>query len=121
MGEESETNLMKMIMAVVPRKCGDELLSSLISSGFAATYSETRGGMLRQSQLTVFIAVRTADMQKVFDIISSSCSGKVVIHHGYGLTIVGEADEPHLSNEGRKLGHSGAVVFIWTLDHYDLP
>jgi uncharacterized protein YaaQ len=111
---------MKMIMAVVPRKRGDEVLASLINSGFTATYYETRGGMLRQSQLTLFIAVRTSDLQNVLDIISTSCSGGNVIHRGYGLTMDAEADEPHLANEGRKLGHSGAVGFIWSLDPYEL-
>jgi uncharacterized protein YaaQ len=111
---------MKMVMAVVPRKCGDEVLASLIDSGFTATYSETRGGMLRQSQLTMFIAVRSSDLPKVLDIISGSCSGEIMIHRGYGLAVVGEVDEPHLVNEGKKLGHSGAVVFIWTLDPYEL-
>ncbi|MDD2522915.1 MAG: cyclic-di-AMP receptor [Anaerolineaceae bacterium] len=108
-------------MAVVPRRSGDEVLASLINSGYTATYSETRGGMLRQSQLTLFIAVRTSDLQNVLDIINSACTGETVIHRGYGLTISGDVDEPHLTNEGKKLGHSGAVVFIWTLDRYELP
>lgn len=112
---------MKMIMAVVPRKCGDEVLGSLINSGFSATYSETRGGMLRQSQLTMFIAVRSSELQKALNIISSSCSGQIMIHRGYGMTVFGEVQEPPLANEGKKLGHSGAVVFIWTLDPYELP
>lgn len=112
---------MKMVMAVVPRKCGDEVLASLIDSGFTATYSETRGGMLRQSQLTLFIAVRTTELQKVLDIIGGSCSGEVMIHRGYGLAVSGEIAEPHLANEGQKLGRSGAVVFIWTLDRYEFP
>lgn len=112
---------MKMIMAVVPRKCGDEVLAALIDSGFSATYSETRGGMLRQSQLTMYIAVRSSELQKALDIISCSCSGEIMIHRGYGLTVLGEVDEPHAVNESKKLGHSGAVVFIWTLDPYELP
>ncbi len=112
---------MKMVMAVVPRKCGDEVLASLIDSGFTATYSETRGGMLRQSQLTLFIAVRSSDLHKVLDIIRCSCSGEIMIHRGYGLTVASEVEEPHPVNEGKKLGHSGAVVFIWTLDPYELP
>ncbi|MDD3949075.1 MAG: cyclic-di-AMP receptor [Anaerolineaceae bacterium] len=111
---------MKMIMAVVPRKNGDDVLSSLINSGFTATYSETRGGMLRQSQLTLFIAVRTADLQKVLDIIGAACSGQTSVHYGYGLATTTDDDEPHLANEGRTLGRSGAVVFIWTLDRYEI-
>ncbi|MCK9246166.1 MAG: cyclic-di-AMP receptor [Anaerolineaceae bacterium] len=112
---------MKMVMAVVPRKCVDEVLLTLINAGFTATYSETRGGMLRQSQMTLFIAVRTSELEKVLDIISAGCSGETVIHRGFGLAAVDEDSEPHFSNEGKKLGKSGAVVFIWTLDRFELP
>ncbi|MDY0124590.1 MAG: cyclic-di-AMP receptor [Anaerolineaceae bacterium] len=112
---------MKMIMAVVPRKSGDEVLASLINSGYTATYLETRGGMLRQSQLTMFIAVRTSELPKVLDIIGSSCSGEVMIHRGVRLAMPSDINEPHLANEGKKLGQSGAVVFIWSLDPYELP
>ena len=128
---------MKMVMAVVPRRYGDEALALLNNAGFTATYSETRGGMLRQSQMTLFIAARTRDLQPVLDIISEACPGDNVIHQGYGLSldpqISGDVDsdvdsdsidcnpEPHSANEGRKLGRSGAVVFIWTLDQYELP
>lgn len=112
---------MKMIMAVVPRKYGDDVLSSLINNGYTATYSETRGGMLRQSQLTLFIAVRSAELEKVLEIVSTACSEQTVVHRGFGLTQTMEDDEPHLKNEGRVLGNSGAVVFIWTLDRYELP
>ena len=89
--------------------------------------------MLRQSQMTLFIAVRTRDLQPVLDIISEACPGESVIHQGYGLSEdlqtsgengsdFNDSDpEPHPANEGRKLGRSGAVVFIWTLDQYELP
>lgn len=136
---------MKMVMAVVPRRYGDDALAMLNNAGFTATYSETRGGMLRQSQMTLFIGVRTKDLQPVLDIIGEACPGENVIHHGYGLTpssqapdepvpnempfeeggdqYIDESDdpEPHPTNEGKRLGRSGAVVFIWTLDQYELP
>jgi uncharacterized protein YaaQ len=108
---------MKMIMAVVPRKYGDDVLSALLNAGFTVTYSETRGGMLRQSQLTLFIAVRSSEVQTVLNLITDSCSEIESIHHGYGL----QADcEPHLKNEGAPLGKSSAVVFIWTLDKFQV-
>jgi uncharacterized protein YaaQ len=119
--EESEKNLMKMIMAVVPRKYGDDLLLALIEHGYTATYSETKGGMLRQTQLTLFIAVRSSELERVLDIISNACSGQTTIHRGYGLAAGLDDGEPHTSNEGRPLGSSGAVVFIWTLDRYEFP
>ncbi len=108
---------MKMIMAIVPKKYGEEVLSALINAGFTATYSETRGGMLRQSQYSLFIAVRSGDVQTVLKVITDSCSEIESIRHGYGL----EADtEPHMANEGAPLGKSDAIVFIWTLDKFQV-
>lgn len=108
---------MKMIMAIVPKKYGDEVLSALINAGFTATYSETRGGMLRQSQLTLFIAVRSSDVQTALNLITDSCSEIETIHHGYGLEAY---TEPHMTNEGAPLGKSAAVVFIWNLDKFQI-
>ncbi len=108
---------MKMIMAIVPKKYSDDVLSALINAGFTATYSETRGGMLRQSQLTLYIAVRSSDVQTALNIITDSCNEIESIHHGYGL----RADcEPHMENEGAPLGKSSAVVFIWALDQFQV-
>jgi uncharacterized protein YaaQ len=117
MGSESEAKQMKMIMAIVPKKYGDDVLSALINAGFTATYSETRGGLMRQSQLTLFIAVRNSDVQTALNVITESCSGIESIHHGYGLH--GD-NEPHMENEGAPLGKSSAVVFIWTLDKFQV-
>lgn len=108
---------MKMIMAIVPKKYGDDVLSALINAGFTATYSETRGGMLRQSQLTLFIAVRSSDVQTALKVITDSCVEIESIHQGFGLA----ADtEPHMANDGAPLGKSAAVVFIWTLDKFQV-
>ena len=108
---------MKMIMAIVPKKYGDDVLSALINAGFTATYSETRGGMLRQSQLTLFIAVRSSDVQTALNVITDSCNEIESIHHGYGL----QSDtEPHMANDGAPLRKSAAVVFIWSLDKFQV-
>lgn len=108
---------MKMIMAIVPKKYGEDVLSALINAGFTATYSETRGGMLRQSQFSLFIAVRSSEVQTALNVITDSCTEIETIHHGYGL----EADtEPHMANDGAPLGRTSAVVFIWTLDRFEV-
>ena len=108
---------MKMIMAIVPKKYGEDVLSALINAGFTATFSETRGGMLRQSQYSLFIATRSSDVQTALNIITDSCNEIEAIHRGYGL----EADtEPHMTNDGLPLGKSAAVVFIWMLDKFQV-
>ncbi len=108
---------MKMIMAIVPKKYGDDVLSALINAGFTATYSETRGGMLRQSQMTLFIAVRNSEVQTALNLITDSCNEIGSIHYGYGL----HADyEPQMEDEGALIGKSSAVVFIWALDKFQV-
>lgn len=108
---------MKMIMAIVPKKYGDDVLSALINAGYTATYSETRGGMLRQSQLTLYIAVRSSEVQTALNLITASCNEIESIHHGYGLQV---DSEPHMENVAAPLGKSSAVVFIWTLDKFQV-
>ena len=109
---------MKMIMAVVPRKYGDDVLANLINNGYTATYSETRGGMLRQSQLTLFIAVVVRSWIRFWISFQHLVQGRPL---SAGLWVRALKREPHSQNEGRPLGGSNAVVFIWTLDRYELP
>ncbi len=113
-----ETPQMKMMMIVLPRKSGETFLAALINAGFTATYSETRGGMLRQSQLTLFIAVNKDDVENVIRIIRESCTVCVRVHHGFGITQVAQTDEELSSSQ---VGTSGAVVFIWSLDSFEMP
>lgn len=113
-----ETAHMKMMMVVLPRRSGENFLAALIDAGFTATYSETRGGMLRQSQLTLFIAVNQRDVDKVIGIIREFCSVSVRLHQGFGI-----AQPAQLLGEGKssEMGASGAVVFIWSLDSFEMP
>ena len=101
-----------MIMAVVPKNSGDAVLDALINAGYTATFSETRGGMLRQSQLSLFIAVKEAEVPAILNILKSQCKTKARIHNEQG---------PHHFDPTRQpailLG--GAVVFIWALDYFE--
>jgi uncharacterized protein YaaQ len=102
----------KMVMAVVPRDEAHLVLEALVSAGFTATFSESRGGVLRQAQLTFFIAVDEAKLEQVLEIIRENCRIQVKL-------------ESELASGGRSLGPvpvtaelGGAVVFIWDLDRY---
>ncbi|MGI6250970.1 MAG: cyclic-di-AMP receptor [Anaerolineaceae bacterium] len=106
---------MKMVMAVVPKKRGEELLNALIEAGFTATYNETRGGMLRQSQITLFIAVRADDVPKVLDVIRGVCSEGSRVHQGFRIN--GIEGQESLNVE---MATNSAVVFIWSLDQFEL-
>ena len=101
-----------MIMAVVPKNSGDAVLDALVNAGYTATFSETRGGMLRQSQLSLFIAVKEAAVPKILEIIRSQCKTKAKIHTEQG---------PHHFDPTRQptIIMGGAVVFIWALDYFE--
>ncbi len=94
--------MMKMVMVVVPRDQAEDILRALVEAGFSATFTESRGGMLRQSQQMVFIVI---DEDRVEDVLEIVHEGKEVRKH----QAVG-------SNEIRK---SGRVVFIWNIDRVE--
>ena len=63
----------KMVMAVVPKAEAENVLNALVNEGYTATYTESSGGMLRQSQLSLFIAVEEDSLEKVKAIIRDNC------------------------------------------------
>jgi len=103
----------KMVMTVVFRDQASRVLEALVEAGHTATFSESRGGVLRQAQLTFFMAVEEQDLDKVLNIIRENCRTQVEVSstetpsaHSLGLVPV-TAD----------LG--GAVVFIWDLERFE--
>ena len=102
----------KMVMAVIPRDEAELVLDALINAGFSATFMETKGGMLRQSQYSLFIAVSTETLDNVLDIIKNSCKTDIALDED-DLT-----KQEILENSGaQKLG--GAVIFVWDLDRLE--
>lgn len=101
-------------MAVIPRDEAEMALDALISAGYTATFMETKGGMLRQSQYTLFIAVKDKDLKKVCGIIQENCTVQInnmedEIEHEDLLN-----DEPSTD----KIG--GAIIFIWNLSKVEI-
>jgi uncharacterized protein YaaQ len=103
----------KMVMAVVPRDQAEAMLGALVSAGHAATFTESRGGMLRQSQLTLFIAVAEEDLEVALSIICDTCRTE--------MHLVGEeAYAGHRPEHGPVVAElGGVVVFTWDLDRFD--
>ena len=102
----------KMVMAVIPRDEAEHVLDALINAGFAATFMETKGGMLRQSQYTLFTAFPAKKLDEVCAIIKDNCTSDI------------ELDEDDLTKQEilnssgvQKIG--GAVVFAWDLDRLE--
>lgn len=97
---------MKMIMTIVPKMFAEETLTVLIDAGFTATYMETRGGMLRQSQVTMFTAVKAEDVEKALAVINAVGGDKNnLVHRGYGI-------------DPKMTPFLGPVVFVWSLDSF---
>ena len=101
-------------MAVIPRDEAETVLDALISSGYTATFMETKGGMLRQSQYSLFIAVKNEDLDKVCSIIKENCTVQV-------SDINEEIEREELLEEegiAEKIG--GAIIFIWELNKVEI-
>ncbi len=104
---------MKMMMAVVPRTEAQRVLRVLIRSGFAATFVESRGGMLRQAQYMLFIVLKEGREDEVLDIIRESCHSEVSVDKGE------DEEASALPFSGEKAQVGGAIVFIWKIERVE--
>jgi uncharacterized protein YaaQ len=99
---------MKMIMAIIPRDEAESVLQALVAANHTATYMETRGGMLRQAQMSLFIAVQDEDLETVTGIIGAACCSEVVVEAAEERAFSGPMPtRPTLG---------GAVIFIWDVE-----
>ena len=89
-------------MAIVPRDQKDRTLDALVAAGFTATFSEGRGGVMRQAYAMLFIAVDEGSLQQVLALIRGSCR---------------DADEG--GNAPLSSANGGAIVFVWRLDQVE--
>ncbi len=105
---------MKMLMAVVPKNTADLVLNALINAGHTATYAETRGGMLRQSQLSLFIVAHDKDLDTILDIIKTNCRSQV------SLTNKENKRDRILGTQPVTADLGGAVTFVWNIDQIEI-
>jgi len=105
---------MKMVMTVVPREEAEGVLQALVAAGHTVTFTESRGGTLRQAQLTLFIAVKKEDLPQVLGIIKDGCHSHVTVASGEPQTPFSPSSAPVTT----KIG--GAVVFVWDLDVFEI-
>jgi len=102
---------MKMVMAVVPKEEASEVINELVAAGHTATFMESRGGALRETSETLFIAVRAEDVDRVLDIIDRYCQSSIC------LSRIETAEGPPES-EPATAQVGGAVVFVWDLERF---
>jgi uncharacterized protein YaaQ len=101
---------MKMVMAVVPSSNAEDVLDALVNRGYTATYAQTKGGMLRQSQYSLFIAVNKEKLQEVLDIIKNSC------HTQVKMSTLPTKDEESIETSPVMADLGGAIAFVWDID-----
>jgi uncharacterized protein YaaQ len=99
----------KMIMAVIPRDEAEKVLDALINNGFTATFAETKGGMLRQSQYTLFSAVKSEAVDQVCELIKANCLAEVKIDDD-------SLAQQELAKESGSAKVGGAIIFIWDIN-----
>lgn len=104
---------MKMVMAVVPSSNAEDVLDALINNGYTATYAQTKGGMLRQSQYSLFIAVNKDKLQEVLDIIKNSCRTQVK------MSTFPADDEESIGTSPIIADLGGAIAFVWDIDQIE--
>lgn len=103
----------KMVMAVVPRDEAERVLRGLVSAGYTATFSPSRGGVLRQMQQMLFTAVDEANLDEVLTIIRANCREQVEID-------IEETDDEPAEVAPVTAEFGGAVVFVWDLERFEV-
>jgi uncharacterized protein YaaQ len=100
----------KMIMAVIPHDHAIHVVDALVDSGFTATFGESRGGMLRQTQRTLFIAVDDEDLEQVLSLIKKHCRTPSKVEAKE------KPDRESRVTQSITADLGGAVVFTWDID-----
>lgn len=110
---------MRMVMAVVPRDQGSHVMEALIAAGYKATFTDSRGGMLRQAQQMLFIAVKQKDLDQVLTIIRDSCRTQIALESAEDESLSPFATErsPLMGMPATYIG--SAVVFVWDLERFE--
>lgn len=104
---------MKMVMVIVPSSTAEQVLDALVNAGHTATYAETRGGMLRQSQYSLFIALKKEQLDEVLDIIKSSCRTQIQ------MNTRSETERARMQKGLVTADVGGAIAFVWDIDRIE--
>lgn len=101
---------MKMVMAIVPKTEAETVMDHLIRAGYTTTFVESRGGVMRQSQLMLFIAVGKEFVEDVINIVRQHSHSQIRINPPRRGARNHEDKNPVMAELG------GSVIFIWSLD-----
>jgi uncharacterized protein YaaQ len=105
----------KMIMAVIPQDEARLVMDQLVIAGHTTTFTTGRGGVLRQAQQMLFIAVTEADLPNVLALIRENCHAHIQIKE---TVAADEQTTPQDIPATAEVG--GAVIFVWDLAHFEV-
>ncbi|HOT92375.1 MAG TPA: cyclic-di-AMP receptor [Anaerolineae bacterium] len=106
----------KMVMAIIPHDQANHVIEALIAAGYTATFTDSRGGMLRQAQEMLFIAVQEKDLDHILKIIRDNCRTQIELEPGEESP-TGGFPTSLLGPQTTYIG--GAVVFVWDLERFE--
>lgn len=113
-----------MIMAIVPHDQTETILESLISAGYTATVTDSRGGILRQAQHLLYIAVKEADLDTVLHILRQAHQRVLPVDRASSASITlnlpNAGLEPNRTTDIDASGFDKQVIFVWDLDHFEI-
>ena len=92
--------MLKMVLAIIPRDHVDKVLNALIQANHTATFTESWGGVLRQTQRMLFIAVQVTELETVLAIVRDNC-------------------REHDDAQSMTSAYGGAVVFVWDIERFE--
>lgn len=102
----------KIIMAIIPRNQAEPVLRALVAAGYTATFSDSRGGVLRQAQRMLFIALTEGDLETVLELIRVNCRAC--------LERTGLEPAPSRPTPAMPAHPNGAAIFVWDLDRFEI-
>jgi len=105
----------KMIMAVIPRDQASHVLEMLITAGYPVTFTESRGGVWRQAQSTLYLCIDDTAVEGALSIIRANCRARVEVE---AESIEASTSAPTSIQLMAELG--GAVVFVWDVARMEM-
>lgn len=103
--------MQKMIMAIIPHEQAEAVLEALVDAGHTATFTPSRGGVLRMAQEMLFIVAENHHLEKIVQIIRQHCHTQIAIETRQS------ADNRLPKTTAVDLG--GAIIFVWTIDRVE--
>ncbi len=104
---------MKMIMAIVNRKDGNEVCQALTEAGFYFTKMASTGGFLTAGNITLMIGTEEEKVDAVLEIIRSHCSRRVE-----NTAAMVQTASPTMAYPA-EVSVGGAIVFVSPVEQFE--